>query len=286
MPRHSPFPAAAAAQKEAEAVTQLKTDYIELGRLRAQRDTMERGSTERAALSQEIKSRSGKLNRQGQKLGVDLTQMKGFEDAARAEEDAVIAARKHREEYDKLIAKIKERNKEQEKLAGVDKDSEFAKGVKSRVDNLNSEIDRIEKIIKLTKEEQAEVDKLNAKRDGVVSDKQNKKQDQADAKAFKEALKQAKKDNNIDIANSRLNSGRKALTDLWVLDDNIDPDSIPEISALRTELTALRIEYDSVNQAMQRGDDISNEEIDIKASNVNPSPLKRRKRLVIIKWAT
>lgn len=251
------------AKEEADhkaAVQQLESEYKELGKLRAQRDAMP-SSTERVALQQDIKSRGAKLRRKGISLGVDASETKKIADDAQAEEAAAIATRKHKEEYDKLIEKIKERNKEQEKLAGSDKDSKFAKDVQARIDGMNGEIDLIQQKIKLTKEEQAEVDKLNAKRDNVVNDKRNKKQDQADAKRLREEIKEARKQNNLDIADSTYNAARKTMASLWQLDPSIDPQSIPQVQVLQSEMTKLDATYKQINDKVRAGQTLSDEEI-------------------------
>ena len=243
------------------AVLELIDSYEELGRMRARRDAMS-NSTERTALQQEIRNTSTRLGRKAVKLGQDPAKMKDMADVAQAEEAAAIAAKKHKEEYGELVEKIKERKKLEEKSAGAKENSKFKQDIDDDISKLNDEIDLMQKRIKLTKEEQAAIDELNKKRDDSVRDKKNKKQDQADTKAFREELKQTRKKNNIDIANSRLNAGRKVLTDnLLVLDDTIDPTIIPEVNELRVAWNNLENQYNAVNQAMQNGDAVSDEEI-------------------------
>lgn len=242
------------------AVLELIDSYEELGRMRARRDAMS-NSTERTALQQEIRNTSTRLGRKAAKLGQDPAKMKDMADVAQAEEAAAIAARKHKEEYDKLVEKIKERKKLEEKSAGAKENSKFKQDIDDDISKLNDEIGLMQKRIQLTKEEQVAIDELNKKRDDSVRDKKNKKQDQADTKAFREKVKQTRKENNLDIANNKFNAGRRTLDNLWVLDETIDPTIIPEVNELRTALSSLESKYNAVNQAMLNGGDVSDEEI-------------------------
>lgn len=85
--------------------------------------------------------------------------------------------------------------------------------------------------------------------------------DNVDKKSFKEQIKEQRKLNNIDIANSTSNAGRKALNSLWKIDDTVDIESIEEVKKLRSELTKLATAKKIVDDKIQAGQDLSKQDI-------------------------
>ena len=85
--------------------------------------------------------------------------------------------------------------------------------------------------------------------------------DNIDKKSFKEQIQEQRKLNNIDIANSTSNSGRKALNSLWKIDDTVDVESINDVKKLRSELTKLAAAKKIVDDKIREGQDLSKQDI-------------------------
>jgi hypothetical protein len=232
----------------------------------------------RDALDREIRGQQMRLGKKRKALGVDASDTKharteGRDEALNAHNEMVAEqeakiTKDLTQSYNNYMKLMDKRENIALKMVGLDPEKNkqelnALQQLYNEVDNLiNNEYGDI--LGNPDVQKRFTIDQFDSRyqewqRKGAV--KLGKAEDAARNRQINEEIKAARKSNNLDLANSAYNTGRKTLASAWQFDPSVDYQSIPQFQALQTELQKLDVIYKQVNDKIRAGQALSDEEI-------------------------
>ena len=162
---------------------------------------------------------------------------------------------------DNLIKKYKELGEWEAKLESDTLDKNAAEDAMQNIAYLEDEIAAETELSNLYKEELQSVQALAKKQKArAIASKEATKIDKADVRKH---MQQQKDKVRYSRSGSVFNAGNNTMESLWVIDDaGIDSSSLPQVEKLATALQELKMIRDRVNETIDRGEQVSNDDAD------------------------